>query len=82
MRSKQSRRPVPKNKKGVMHTPRLVSIIDNLVAGSIAAFFAGIAIPQWCGSSGPIDWGIEALLAFASIFLYCVNIYIQKGESQ
>ncbi len=68
-----------KPKVKVMHTPRLLSIIDNLVAGSVAAVFAGIALPQWCGSSSGIDWGVEVMLALASISLYASGIFIQKG---
>lgn len=62
----------------VLHSHRLIAILDNLIAGSIAALFAGIALPQWCGSASQIDWVIEVLLAFSTISLYASGMYIQK----
>ncbi len=62
----------------IVHAPRILSIIDNLIAGSIAAFFAGITIPQWCDGPGKIVWGIEILLAGTTVSLYASGMYIQK----
>ena len=73
------RKVTTQNAAKIIHTPRLISILDNLVATTITAFFVGIAAPQCCGANSNIDWGIETLLALFTFMLYAFGMFIQKG---
>lgn len=76
---KPKRRVVKPELQGIAHSQRLISILDNLVAACATAFFAGMIVPQWCGTTSQIDWVIEGLLALAIISLYATGMFIQEG---
>jgi hypothetical protein len=63
----------------IAHLQRLISILDNLVAASVAAFFVGIAIPQTCGADNQINWDTEIVLVLLTVSIYSAGIFIQKG---
>jgi hypothetical protein len=77
---KPKRKPIKPEVRENAHLQRLISIADNLVAASVAAFFVGIAVPQTCGAAdSQINWDTEIVLALLTVSIYSAGIFIQKG---